>query len=70
MDNELTVVLVGVAALLAAIIMIAIGMDHSACAQLAEVSGHKTQYYKLSGCYVRVNGRMIPKESWRGEKQK
>lgn len=42
-------------------------MSHE-CRKLAEISGHRTKYYGMgSGCYVDVNGRMIPVDNWRGE---
>lgn len=40
------------------------------CGQIGEVSGKRTEYYVGSGCYIEVNGRLIPKESWRGEEER
>ena len=30
-------------------------------------NGTNTEFRAIGGCYVEVNGRLIPKESWRGE---
>lgn len=37
------------------------------CNRVASDSNIKTSYRFIGGCYVEVNGRMIPKENWRGE---
>lgn len=37
------------------------------CSEVGDVTGRRTDYRVLSGCYVEVNGRMVPLDSWRGE---
>lgn len=37
------------------------------CDEVGEMSGRRVEYRLISGCYVEVNGRMIPRDSWRGE---
>lgn len=37
------------------------------CEDLGDNSDVKTKYSWVSGCYVRVDGRWIPRDSWRGE---
>lgn len=40
------------------------------CDEVSRVTGRKTEYHYFSGCYIEVNGRMIPSDSWRGEQDK
>lgn len=37
------------------------------CEDIESNSGIKTKFSWWTGCYVKVQGRWIPKDSWRGE---
>ncbi len=37
------------------------------CDELTDVSNRPTKWKLISGCYVKVEGRWIPRDSWRGE---
>lgn len=37
------------------------------CDEVEQTTGRKTQFRLISGCYVQVEGRWIPQDSWRGE---
>ena len=40
------------------------------CDEINAVTGRKTQYRLISGCYVEVDGRWVPRDSWRGEQDR
>jgi len=42
-------------------------LGRAECNRINSDSGIRTSYRLPGGCYVEVNGRMIPKENWRGE---
>lgn len=42
-------------------------IDKAGCNRIASDSNINTEYRLIGGCYVEVNGRMIPKDNWRGE---
>lgn len=69
-DNGLYVALAfaaGVVVLVVGICAMAIGFTSAACSEMGERANRDTSYSWLSGCFVEVNGRMIPADSWRGE---
>lgn len=45
----------------------ALSFSRYQCADIGERSGRRTEWGIVSGCFIEVNGRMIPKDSWRGE---
>lgn len=45
-------------------------LDSCSCDQLGEMTGKETKWRVLSGCYVKVDGRWIPRDSWRGEQER
>lgn len=40
------------------------------CDDIGDATGRHVEYRILSGCYVQVNGRMVPAGSWRGEQDR
>lgn len=42
-------------------------VDKAQCNRIASDSNINTDYRFIGGCYLEVNGRMIPKDNWRGE---
>ncbi len=40
------------------------------CNEVGDVTGRNTTYKLMSGCYIEVNGKMVPSDSWRGEQDK
>lgn len=58
------VVLVGL------VLIVSCAVSDWQCGQIGEVSGKRTEYHVGSGCYIEVNGRLIPKDSWRGEEER
>jgi hypothetical protein len=40
------------------------------CLDLDSQTPYKTKFSVLSGCYVEVDGRWVPRDSWRGEQEK
>lgn len=46
------------------------GCDAWRCNQTQDMTGKRTQWRFVSGCYIEVDGRWIPKDSWRGEQEK
>ncbi len=40
------------------------------CSTIGEMSGRRTEWKVLGGCFVEVKGRLIPKDSWRGEEDR
>ncbi len=43
------------------------GCDAVACVDLRSQTDVETNFSWFSGCYVKVGGRWIPEDSWRGE---
>jgi len=41
--------------------------SYTSCDQKGEVTGRETEWRLISGCYIKVEGRWIPEDSWRGE---
>lgn len=39
------------------------------CNRLSQTASVATRFDNINGCYVKVNGRFIPRENWRGEYQ-
>ena len=46
------------------------GCEAISCADVSEVTGRRTNFRLISGCYIEVNGKMIPRDSWRGEESR
>lgn len=46
---------------------VALGMASAAnaCSDTGHMTGRRTVYSFWSGCYVEVNGKLIPSERWR-----
>ena len=66
----LGVVMVGVLIVIGLVIGIpAYLVDKAQCNRIASDSNINTEYRLIGGCYVEVNGRMIPKDNWRGESE-
>lgn len=67
-DTKITMVL-GLIITLIFLGIMALGplIERAKCNRISSDSNIKTSYRLLGGCYVEVNGRMIPKENWRGE---
>ncbi len=42
-------------------------INAASCKEVGQMTGRETTYKFLSGCYVKVNNRMIPADTWRGE---
>ncbi len=67
MQDSLTPIL---AVLATSIILFAArGCESVGCAEVGATTQRKTEFHMLSGCYVEVNGRMVPLDSWRGEQE-
>lgn len=47
-----------------------VGCEKIKCLDVGETTGRKTYHSIYSGCYIEVDGRMIPRDSWRGEQEK
>lgn len=45
------------------------GCDAWQCSEVEATTGRSTQWRLISGCYVEVDGRWIPRDSWRGEQE-
>ncbi len=39
------------------------------CNEVHELTGKQTEWRLISGCYVKVDGRWIPMDAWRGEQE-
>ena len=61
--------IVGMALCLVAIGSCSAGFASVRCTEVGEVTQRNTEWRLMSGCYVEVEGRMIPRESWRGEQE-
>lgn len=57
-------VLSGLGAMGTGIGFFAYNADRAACLEKEEKTGIPAQYSLLSGCYVRVDGRLIPYDRW------
>jgi hypothetical protein len=44
--------------------------DSATCSSVGKRAGKRTEYELLGGCFIEVNGRMIPQGSWRGEEDR
>lgn len=40
------------------------------CNELSDVTGRKTEFRFISGCYVDVGDKLIPRDAWHGEQEK
>lgn len=65
--NDETIPVIGVIILIVAILFGGGAWSNYRCNQLEDLSGKKTEWRLGAGCYVEVNGRLIPQENWRGE---
>lgn len=48
----------------------ALAVHAAECSTIGEMSGRRTEWKVIGGCFVEVNGRLIPKDSWRGEEDR
>lgn len=55
---------------LAVVLLCGKGCSAASCVESAEMTGRKTEYKMISGCFIEVNGRMVPLDSWRGEESR
>lgn len=51
-------------------VCVGVGCDKIECADVGATTGRETKHSVLSGCYVEVDGRMIPRDSWKGETER
>lgn len=65
--SEGWLVLAAVVSAFLVMIVATVGMGKIGCDDLGDNSAVKTKYSWISGCYVHVDGRWIPRDSWRGE---
>jgi hypothetical protein len=45
------------------------GCEAIQCDEVGDATGKPTQFRFISGCYVKVDGRWVPRDSWRGEQE-
>jgi len=45
------------------------GVGAIACVDIESQTKYETKFSIFSGCYVHVDGRWVPRESWRGEQE-
>lgn len=48
----------------------AFACESARCSTVGEMSGRRTEWRLIGGCFVEVKGRMIPQDSWRGEEDR
>lgn len=48
----------------------AVACEAATCHQVGAMSGRRVQFKLIGGCFVEVNGRLIPQGSWRGEEDR
>ena len=56
-------------AIAAVLFVTAYAIPSCRCSDVADATGRDTQYRIISGCYVLVNDRWVPSDSWRGEQE-
>lgn len=54
-------------ALCIVLLIIVKGCEAVTCVDVGETTGRNVHWTFYSGCYVEVNDKMIPLDSWRGE---
>lgn len=60
----LATIVLGIGALCTGVGFISGNLDRAACLEHAERSGESVEYKLLSGCYIRVDGRLVPYDRW------
>jgi hypothetical protein len=67
MSNESFVAIVVSVLTVLAILGGSLWWESEKCSQVGEMTGKDTQWRFMSGCYVKVGDRWLPRDSWRGE---
>lgn len=53
------------AALVTLVVWGVFALARAQCETISEVSGRKTEFRTIGGCFVEVQGRLVPAKSWR-----